>query len=143
MLRVQCVIISSGAICKSKRARDVICSYSFSVPFFFSHELKFPTPSLNSHIHYTIKAYAESFLTFMRDSKGRALLIRELPSNFQVMFLLVLIFVPLCVSSHPETLQESLDHFSLPDNFLFGMASSSYQVCHFHCSPWLPSNSRT
>ncbi|KAJ6925548.1 beta-glucosidase 46-like isoform X1 [Populus alba x Populus x berolinensis] len=51
----------------------------------------------------------------------------ELPSNFQVMFLLVLIFVPLCVSSHPETLQGSLDHFSLPDNFLFGMASSSYQ----------------
>ncbi|KAJ6925549.1 beta-glucosidase 46-like isoform X1 [Populus alba x Populus x berolinensis] len=51
----------------------------------------------------------------------------ELPSNFQVMFLLVLIFVPLCVSSHPETLQGSLDHFSLPYNFLFGMASSSYQ----------------
>lgn len=63
----------------------------------------------------------------MRDSEGRALLIMELPSNFQVMFLLVLIFVPLCVSSHPETLQESFDHFSLPDNFLFGMASSSYQ----------------
>ncbi|KAJ6363991.1 hypothetical protein OIU76_029015 [Salix suchowensis] len=49
------------------------------------------------------------------------------PSIFKVLFLLDLIFLPLCVSSYPKTLRESLDRSSLPDNFLFGVASSSYQ----------------
>ncbi|KAJ6706861.1 BETA-GLUCOSIDASE 45 [Salix viminalis] len=51
----------------------------------------------------------------------------DLPSIFKVLFLLDLIFLPLCVSSYPKTLRESLDRSSLPDNFLFGVASSSYQ----------------
>jgi len=53
------------------------------------------------------------------------------PRLFKLPFLLELIFLPLFVSSHPKALKDSLDPSSLPPNFLFGTASSSYQVGNF------------
>ncbi|KAI5590524.1 hypothetical protein BDE02_04G014600 [Populus trichocarpa] len=60
-------------------------------------------------------------------SKGRGLHIMGTPRLFKLPFLLELIFLPLFVSSHPKALKDSLDPSSLPPNFLFGTASSSYQ----------------
>ncbi|KAJ6367518.1 hypothetical protein OIU78_000140 [Salix suchowensis] len=46
---------------------------------------------------------------------------------FKVLFLLDLIFLPLYESSHQKTLKESVNPSSFPANFIFGVASSSYQ----------------
>ncbi|KAJ6706859.1 BETA-GLUCOSIDASE 45 [Salix viminalis] len=46
---------------------------------------------------------------------------------FKVLVLLDLIFLPLYESSHQKTLKESLNPSSFPANFIFGVASSSYQ----------------
>jgi len=56
----------------------------------------------------------------------------------KALILLELILLPLFASSDTKTLHESSDSSSFPANFLFGTASSSYQVFLFYQLPVSP-----
>lgn len=46
----------------------------------------------------------------------------------KVLFLLEILLLPPSLLCDPKALKKSLDHSPFPSNFLFGTASSSYQV---------------